>query len=284
MSLAAQKISADALGDMLEMFAVQPWLQALHIEMAELWGLCNSRDEQLLLKKLLMNFYVLDANRELAACRGIAGKIEEWGLLPGNCWIVATANKDEIDGSAAGLQKLKNKVQPAEKWHSRMISNIPASINKIKSGDTVLLFDDFIGSGGTMVKKKNWITKLLGQNSIDNNKFFHIGFSGMRFGVEHIERVTGDTVFVQHVLLKGISETYPPAEAAHMTGLMLQLEARLGENYKGKKITEYSLGYGKSEALYCGQNDNCPNNVFPVLWWPTRKIGADGKTVLSRAG
>lgn len=284
MSLVAQKITADALGDMLEMFEVQPWLKLSYVEMTELWGICESRLEQILLKKLLINFCVLDAVKENSACIGIAEKIKQWGLSFDTCWIVAVANKDEIDGSTAGLQKLKNKITPIDCWHSRMISSIPSAVDKIKTGDNIILFDDFIGSGGKMVRKKNWLVKLLGQNQVGNNQFFHVGFSGMRFGVKHVADLTGDAVYVKHTLLKGISESYPAAEALEMTDLMLRIESRLGESYKGKKISDYSLGFGKSEALYCGQNDNCPNNVFPILWWPTRKIGENAKTVLSRAG
>jgi len=284
MTLAAQKISAEALADMLEMFAVQPWLQTLHAEMAELWSLCQSREEQILLKTLLSKFYILDSAKEHAACRGIAEKIIEWGLVHTDTWIVATANREEIDGSTAGLQKLKNKMQPIESWHARMISNIPAAVDKIKSGDNVLLFDDFIGSGGKMITKKEWLIRLLVKEGVVGNKFFYVGFTGMRFGVEHIKAATGESVFVHHALLKGISESYPAVEAAGMKSLMLQLESRLGKTYRNKKLVDYSLGYGKSEALYCGQNDNCPNNVFPILWWPTRGDGGYGKTVLVRAG
>lgn len=283
-SLAPQKISAGALKDMLELFEAQPWLLRLHEEMTHLWDLCESRDEQILLKTLLSGFFMLDARRELEACEAISEKVQESGLSPKTTWIVAVANKDEIDGSTAGLQKLKNKLEPYEQWHSRLVANIPAAAGKVKNGDVVLLFDDFIGTGEKMVNKKNWLVKLLSAEGVDDVKFSYFSFSGMRFGIENIEDATDAQVFSHHILLKGITETFPLEQAEAMIALMLQLESRLGLTYKHKKLEEFSLGYKKSESLYCGQNDNCPNNVFPVLWWPNLKSGKVFKTVLKRAG
>lgn len=284
MSLIAEKISAVALQDMIDLFEVQPWLLNLPSELAELWDICVSREEQILIKSLISDFCIFDSKKELSALRGIDDQIQLWGLSPKSTWIVATANKDEVDGSTAGLQKLKNKINPIEEWHSRFLGNIPAAIPMVKNGQTVVLFDDFIGSGTTIVRKKEWLSRLLDEAGVADVKYYYVSFSGMQFGVDYIVKNTQSDVYTHLPLKKGITERYPPAEAKAKIDLMLAIESRLGSLYKKKKIGDYSLGYKKSEALYCGQNDNCPNNVFPILWWPILKNGNKFKTLLSRAG
>lgn len=32
-------------------------------------------------------------------------------------------------------------------------------------------------------------------------------------------------------------------------------------------MSEYHLGYGQAESLFCRKNKNVPNNVFPLMWW-----------------
>lgn len=284
MSLIAAKMSPVALKDMIDLFSRQPWLLNLPEELAELWDICEHRDEQTLLKTLISDFCIFDAEKEMLACQGINEKIQSWGLSPLSTWIVATANKDEVDGSTAGLQKLKNKIKPLEDWHSRFVGNIPAAVSTVKSGQSIILFDDFIGSGSKMIKKRDWIAKLLAAEGIVDVKYYYVSFAGMNFGIDYIMKNSQSEVYSHLCLGKGISDRFPPGDAKKMIEIMLRIESRLGIKYKNKKLEEYSLGYKKSEALYCGQNDNCPNNVFPVLWWPILRSGEKFKTILARAG
>jgi len=284
MSIAAEKISSEALFDLLDIFDTQPWMRDLHVELAELWNGCETREEQHLLKFLLKKFFLLDAQREKLALEGISKKIQGWGLTPDSTWIIAVANKDEIDGSSAGLQKLKNKIQPSEDWHSRFISNIPSASGKVKAGDAVILFDDFIGTGGKMIRKTNWLKKLVTAFDPDSLKFYYTSFSGMQFGMANLAAETNCASYAHFVLTKALSEDLPKQEALALINVMKGIEGRLGDRNKNKHLKDYSLGFEKSESLYCGQNDNCPNNVFPVFWWPTLKDGSSRRTPLRRAG
>lgn len=283
-TIVAERISYEALTDLMEIWDAQPWTKEYHRELTELWNICETRDEQNLLKRLIKKFFLLDATQERLATEGVSSAISEWGLDPDSTWIVAVANKEEIDGSTAGLQKLKNKLVPMEKWHNRCISNIPAASEKINSGDSIVLFDDFIGTGGKMVAKTNWLKRLLAPREVGNIVFYYTAFSAMSFGIKNLLQETSSKAYAYVNLRKAISDDYPPEEADYLIKVMKGIESRLGETYKKKKIADYSLGYGSSEALYCGQNDNCPNNVFPILWWPNLKGGRTFNTLLKRAG
>ncbi|RKT51147.1 hypothetical protein DFR40_2359 [Azonexus fungiphilus] len=283
-TIVAEKISYEALTDLMEVWEAQPWTKEYHRELTELWNICEKRDEQNLLKNLLKKFFLLDAAKEKSATEGVSSVISEWGLNPESTWIVAVANKEEIDGSTAGLQKLKNKLVPMEKWHSRCISNIPAASEKIRNGDFIVLFDDFIGTGGKMLAKTNWLKRLLAPSGVTETVFYYTAFSAMTFGIKNLSQQTSSKIYSHFNLRKAISDEYPPAEASYLIDVMKRIESKLGETYKKKKISDYSLGYGSSEALYCAQNDNCPNNVFPILWWRNLKNGKEFNTLLKRAG
>lgn len=284
MSIAPIKMSSDAIYDMLEIFDVHPWIKAQIEDITELWNICENREEQNLLKALIKRFVYFNSDMESNACKAIANKIKEWDLKPTDTWIIAAANKTEIDGSTAGLQKLKNKVEPIEEWHSRFVSNIPGAIEKISEGQKIILFDDFIGSGQKMIMKTNWFRKLLGEIGIKDVTFYYLSFSGMEFGIKNLVDSTGCETYAFLNLKKGISDVYSPKEAENMIQIMVGIEGKLSERYKGKDLKDFSLGFGRTEALYCAQNDNCPNNVFPVFWWPKLKDGSAFRTIFKRAG
>lgn len=284
MTIAAAQISADALHDMIELFNAQPWTKNRHEELTELWNICISRDQQLLIKDLINNFFIFDYEHEENSCNKFNTQIHNWGLQPSKTWIVAVANKSEVDGSTAALQKLKNKVLPYEDWHSRFLPNIPEAAEKIKNNANVVLFDDFLGTGNKMVRKVEWIKKLLNDKGIKNINFFCACFSGMEFGIQHIQKTLGIPIFTANSLKRGISERYTGNQLERAVELMKQIEEQLNPNYKNKKLSEYTFGYKKSEALYYAINDNCPNNVFPIFWWPIKKNKIPFKTMLRRAG
>lgn len=284
MSIAAAHISAEALSDMIQLFESQSWTKILHEELAELWNICTSREQQVLIRDLIRDFCMFDAEREANACRQFNEQIQQWELKPGSTWIVAVANADEIDGSTAGLQKLKNKVLPYEEWHSRFVSNIPEAAKKIRNGDNIVLFDDFVGAGKKIVRKVAWLKKILEDNAIREMNIFSSCFSGMELGIQYIKDELKIPVFTSISLKRGISDRYKEKDLETAIRTMKDIEAQLSPTYRNKYINEYSLGFDQSEALYCATNDNCPNNVFPVFWWPKKKDGSPFRTLLQRAG
>lgn len=282
--LAAARIDKDAFGDIFEIIESQSWIRESWPALVELWGICEARDEQELLRCLLKDFCYFGSSLEKEALLAVADKVTGWGLLPDSSWVVAVANDQEIDGSQAALQKLKNKIKPIESWHARFVQSIPAAAKLVANGQAVVLFDDFIGTGDKMIKKMGWFKKIAAERGVDDLVFYFVALSGMRFGMDNIHGKTGCEIFVGNVLQKAISEKNAPGEAARLIGVMKRIESRLADRYKSKKIADYSLGYGQSEAIYCAENDNCPNNVFPVFWWPILKGGVAFNSLLRRAG
>ena len=148
----------------------------------------------------------------------------------------------------------------------------------------VVVFDDFIGSGNKAIRRANWLKRLANDKGVTEINFFYLSLAAMEFGLRNIYEQVGGPVFSSFPLKKGITERYSSAEADFYIKLMLNIESRLGKRYKRKKLDDYSMGYSSSETLYCAENDNCPNNVFPVFWWRVLRDGLTFRTILNRAG
>lgn len=283
MTIFAERISEAALLDMMQIFGAQTWTQHLHGELTELWNICETRDQQILLKDLIIRFFVLDQNNEAKACELINSKFQEWGLTPERTRIIAVADSNEVDGSTAGLQKLKNKITPYNSWHSRFYPSIPSASDKIRDGEFVVIFDDFIGTGDKICKKIDWLLQIKADLKIEFS-IHCVSFAGMRFGIDAIRTTCEIEVFSSFEIKKGISESMPSSEISNALTLMSEIEQKLATRYKSRKMRDYTMGYGKSECLYFWINDNCPNNVFPVFWWPKLRGGAPLRTLLRRVG
>lgn len=284
MSILVEKIPSGAFNDIVELLMAQPWLSVHSDALTDLWNICDTVAERNLLKKLIKEFFILNANREALALDSLADQFKQWGLSPTSTWIVAAANKDEIDGAQAAMQKLKNKVEPYEEWHSRFISNIPAASDKVANGDVVVIFDDFLGTGNKLKTKANWLLSLAAKNNVDDLKIYFMSVAAMNFGINYLREQTQCEVFAFYKFDKAISDGFIGNDVAINVALMKSIESKLSTYYKNKNIQHYSLGYKMSEALYCVENDNCPNNVFPIFWWPHLRTGRRVKTILRRAG
>ena len=291
MTIANPQIPKDAFLEIMQLINALPTFITSNKlgALVELWNLCESKAQRELINDLLMNFFILDAEKELIACNKISEYINNLGLDHRNTLVIAAANADEIDGSGAGLQKLKDKLIDAENWHSRLISNIPAGARKIKNDFTVIFFDDFIGSGRKIIKKKKWFEKIVAQECplVDLNtlSYYIVSFAGMFSGLDHIHEEGKITPFSAFILFKGISdaEKYKSCVPDKLA-LMKEIESKLAAKNKQKKLDDFSMGYNSSETLYFSVNENCPNNVFPVFWWPKAKDGAIRETLLRRVG
>ncbi|MFM5522511.1 MULTISPECIES: phosphoribosyltransferase-like protein [Aeromonas] len=256
-----------------------------------LWNACDREEQQNLIKKLIFEFFVLDSSKQLEACRRIATFVKERQFKNSNTLIIGVANDKEIDGSTAALQVLKNKFHDAETWHSRFYPSIPAGVAEIKNGNDIILFDDFIGSGDKVLRKKKWVIKILKEHykeiNVETLKFHVMSFAGMFSGLEKIDNdIEIKYTFSSFILTRGISDMPGLDQDAIAENIreMKELEEKLGKNYINKKISDYSLGYSRSETLYCAINDNCPNNVFPIFWWPKLANGEQYETLFHRVG
>jgi hypothetical protein len=287
MNISNQKLDREAFRDIFNLMRQRTWIQDLEEELMNLWELCDSTIQRDLLKELILDIYVLDNAKGRKACDEINQQIKNWNLTPENTFIVAVADVGKPCGSLVGIQQLKLKVKPIEAWEKQYVSHIPEAISKLKNGDSVVLFDDFIGSGKKMADKFKWFCDSLNDSDssvdISTISFYFVAFSGMTFGLNKLKKEFDFPIYTYVSLDKGISDKNSPENVKLKISEMNKLENKLNDTYGLRNISDYTLGFNKSETLYFWENYSCPNNVFPIFWWEKLKNKSSHETILNRA-
>lgn len=249
----------------------QTWTKSSYDGLLKIFNICDSRHQQELLSDLILRFEVLNGEQENNAYLNINTFLNTQKLSPDNTLIVGCGDVGRgVDGSYVGLQRMKNKLTPRGKWECRISKNMQELMAVLSNNITVIIYDDFIGSGNKILKKYQWLKDLVqARNDInfDSLEVIFASLAGMNFGIEKVKKETNCEVISYLFLKKGITDHYPYDEVNQKLLLMKKLESKLESHFDNRSLTDYSLGYSQSETLYFAENDNCPNNVFPIFWW-----------------
>lgn len=131
--------------------------------------------------------------------------------------------------------------------------------------NALILLDEFIGSGKSIVGRVQNLRRMYQQKGIYSPPIHAIALAGMARSLRSISHNFA-SLNVCLPLNKGIEQYTYGLERQNEYGLMNQLESILAPISHGKSLP--SMGYAQSEALYFRHAGSCPNNVFPVFWWP----------------
>lgn len=148
------------------------------------------------------------------------------------------------------------------------VDSINGLINQYKEDETLVVFiDDYIGTGETaVVCIKQFVEEMELKTTVNFNDFCVVTIAAQADGITHIFNELKIKSYSDIIRTKGISDKYPTDLAENHVNTMISIEKKL------KCPDEYSLGFGKSEALITFANKT-PNNTFPVYWHETeRKI------------
>ncbi|GAL00777.1 hypothetical protein JCM19314_1814 [Nonlabens ulvanivorans] len=103
----------------------------------------------------------------------------------------------------------------------------------------------------------------------------------MKSGIGFIKPEVDD-VFVG-ITMNKYSETLSTAKKSLNFKLAaVKMERILLKETKKTKLSDFSLGWGKSETLYSWESFNLPNNNFPIFWWNKYVDGGTRNTVFNR--
>ncbi len=239
------------------------WLITCDEGFMELW---NSTEEDLNQKKLILylihKFLYVDSKKADEYCSLIAHQItEEWGLQSTNTTITAACDNANPDGSQLMVQKLKSRF-PFQ-WKEFDFSNsLPDALhNKLNSYDNLVVCDDFVGTGSTIVRKIEYALRVISERHLKNVHIFVVSFAAMQFS----KNAVAYPFYSCEWLLKGISETLTGNDLIIATKIMEEMERILNPKIGRQYLPKF--GYKRSESLYNYENDNIPNNVFPIFWW-----------------
>lgn len=130
---------------------------------------------------------------------------------------------------------------------------------KFKKTDTLLLVDDFIGTGETFKECEKII------NQIDKNIFNIVSIFTIAIKKTSLDFIKKKyNVYYSLEILQGITDYYIPSEVEAKKETMRNIEKKLY-----LRLNDYSLGYKESECLLSLLRT--PDNTFPLFWKEYKK-------------
>lgn len=246
-----------------------PWICNREEAMLELWeSTGNDENQKRLIEYLIRQFLYVDSNMSIELCKQIKNQITQvWGLKPYNTLITAACNNSKPDGSQLMVQKMKNHFPFG--WHEfDFVNSLPESVHRLYSNDCLVICDDFIGTGDTMTRKIDYVKKVINEKRLSNIQIYVVAFAAMTFS-QKVTNAWQCPVFSCRYLPKGITETLTGDRQNVAIHIMQKMENILKSNIGRQHIPHF--GYKQSESLYNYEDDNIPNNVFPIFWWKKYK-------------
>lgn len=256
------------------------WLEYEPQALFELWCISEDEKQKTLIEFLIKNFSYINSKKLNDAGIQISNKIEnDWLLEYTNTFLVATCGDSKPDGSQSIIQSLKNKF--SRNWReNNFFNSIQIGANVIQNDSNIILIDDFIGTGDTILQKFKYLKSNLDKRGINRVSIRIVSLAAMDFSKEVLDKLNVE-YFSVYWLKRGISELIEEVEEReNATQSMSSLEEKLLKEYSGRKLPNF--GYKRSEALFAMEAFNVPNNVFPIFWWPFLNSGVERKTLFKR--
>ena len=264
----------------LDLFEKQRWLRARREEFKVLLSECKSADERLLIIELLSETILIDIKRYFSLFEELRAYFEEsLGYSAFDSIFVSSNSADRVSSSHEALYQMRNAGWRSEAPASNFLVEFAGAVKKLKVKKHLVLVDDFIGSGKTILKALNWFDKEFEAKDI-NPTVTVLSISGCREGIERIQ-AAGRTCFCAVTVPKGISDRWAEPELTEKKQIMETLEARLQSRSAEKAFEKYRFGWGRQEAVFVRERGRTPNNVFPIFWW-SYVSGKSRQTVMER--
>ncbi|EGQ9297971.1 phosphoribosyltransferase-like protein [Vibrio parahaemolyticus] len=264
----------------------QPWLEDKVDELQELlFSDCNTDEERGLILELLDRFTHVSHERFSALINTLVEDITtDPNLEDKTTQIVAMTGDYSSDSAQFVTYALKAPFEKM-KWREHItVTNFQRSYREFnkhgKKHTNIVLVDEFVGSGKTIVERVNTLKKLFNENGVMNINIYVKAIAASSIGVKKAQE-SDINLTTYLVIEQGISEHNDEAEAAKKLALMDRLESILSTSYKSRELP--CRGYGGTESLYTRDDGNTPNSVFPIFWWPFFKDNSARETLLIRA-
>ncbi|MGR6837830.1 phosphoribosyltransferase-like protein [Aliivibrio wodanis] len=253
-----------------------PWLVDAHYEkrIYSLWNEFRLEGERKVIKTLLTRLIHHEQRDRFVSLDYLSNVISELGITADSTIFVATSDGNEVDGSTKGLYDFKAELASYEEnWkENNFLPSIEQSYDVIHRGrvKNVVIFDDFIGTGKTIVEKVNQLKSEIKRRKISGVNYYIFAYVGLEFGVEYVEKELSMNINCHVKLKKGISD-FPDSD--EIKKIVIEMESKLKNKWNKMELYSFSLGYDGSEALYQLYRSHCSNNVLPIFWWKYNSSG-----------
>lgn len=264
----------------------QPWLDKVVEPLNQLlFDECQDNEERELILNLIDRFTYIEDNECWEYLTSMANYIIKIpGLDFDSTQIVGLAGDSNSDSSQYILYGLKGILGQLDCSITKFETNFQKACGNCKKYNlsTIILVDEFVGTGQTVLGRIKKIKEQFVQVKIDEPSYkIHVtSLVATEQGVEFLKE-RGIDINVQLLLKKGIDDYHSNSEAKKLKERMINLENRcLSKKYKNTNMP--SLGYGQAQATYYRLNINVPNSVFPIFWWNKNANNQNRKVLIHR--
>lgn len=243
---------------------------------------CENLEQQNLIIDLIGRFTVINADeyRELKKelCKEIESLYDE-----NKTQIVAATADSNADSGQSLLYSLKSAFPT---WDKHLLVNrYDHSLKEFekKSGihNNIVLIDDFIGSGRTMIGRIRSIMHVYNQKGYNPTISVKV-IASTEEGLANLQQQYPNISITSFkTLKKGIDDFYSDQILEINTIAMNALEDKLSQVYEDRPLPKF--GYNNAQALFFIQDVNTPNSVFPVFWWKYTIVDEKRPVLLKRA-
>lgn len=262
----------------------QPWLASKAAQLySVLFEECPCEQSRTLIFEILDRFTYIDSKIHRSNIKDLALELAtEPGITSSDTQIVAMSADSNADSSQEVIYHLKPEME-SQGWRDHKVVNRFSHAFKTykESGHkNIILVDDFIGSGKTVIGRVTEIQRQFKHASITDYSIRVKALTSTQQGLKNITD-EGINVTAQRTLKKGIDDYYDAPQAQLYREMMQAMESILSKMYNDREMP--SLGYNDAQATYCREESNTPNSVFPIFWWPFKTDGSERRTLLIRA-
>lgn len=262
----------------MQLYSRQSWLSKKESSLEALISTCDTKEQKKLIFSLLDRFHYLNGETTNFFLEQMADYIVNCEFEMERIQLVACTYNDEADSGQKILDMIKIPLYQKGWKKFKTVNVIGKAVKTSSEGkNQIIIVDEFLGTGRTLRTRIEWLKKNVRQ-PVEIKCCF---LAGMKNAVEKLKADSID-IFCPLQLEKGISEYFEGDKLNFAINDMIGLESKLAKIINEKKLEDYSLGYGKAEALYSLENGNTPNSVFPIFWWLKDKNGNERETILTR--
>ena len=273
----------------------QKWLADYAEALDAIARLCTSDSELDLLFHLMDRFTFFEGKDTSRSVGELIGHMKDhWRLTSSATQIVAVSQDDSPDSSQALVQKLKPRLVEFEIGDTHVSNSVNKVARNASGRPTIVLCDEFVGTGTTMANKVNFVQNSVQSHSVSTSKEINVQiYVAVLAAMEPARQMivdaltanghAADNYFATVELPRGISDCFEAAEVGVRTSEMIRLESCLDQKQLPSGMTEFpTMGYGRAEALYAAEDENIPNSVFPLFWWRHLADGNSRKPMFNR--
>ncbi len=236
----------------------QDWLVEKDEAFKNLWMVCDCNDKKDLLIELLERFSFIKDKEQKSLEENLFNQVENvWKINLKESVFIPTSDGNTPDSSVWFIYSFR------QHFFEYLNAHFYDRITKCwmcKPNNNLVLLEDFIGSGTTLIKKLTYL-----KSKRPKCHIFCMSLTGMEHGVKSIKSIFPDIdIYVAHTFKKGISDYYSNNcnKIQHKKSILKDITDKM----LIKQRKSY-LGYRKTEALYAYENyKNMSNNVFPIFW------------------